>query len=371
MHGSSIVVVTARQLRWLGIAEDSEVDVAGLGGQGWQGERRHMRRGAVGTEGRAGGYGWGCQMWVPLSVMVAALPACESPSIGGAGGGGHDGGKRELMARRVKECERRAYALSSRGMFVAAVEAVEENLVLRTRMGTDSPQELVCMLQSVAYLCNAYAVECVSRLDHKQARVLVDKAVGLTRKKLLKKCKVTELVRVGLRAATFNTAAFVHSSLERGSAPSFRYLQRALLTATTDVTSDHSCVFRYLQRALLAVRRHRSGLEVVEAATLVNMSALLIAQGNVDDAVTVTGAAADLVATLAPETKAAWDREFASPSEGCSGRSAGSLSLSLVPELPHKPRASPGTPKFKPQNPGSPTISSLNDERDGCLTPSP
>ena len=58
------------------------------------------------------------------------------------------------------------------------------------------------MLQSVAYLCTAYAVECIARKDFVQAKALLDRGTQLTHKRLLKKCKVTELVRVGLRVAT-------------------------------------------------------------------------------------------------------------------------------------------------------------------------
>ena len=314
--------MNARHRRWLRLPANDQPDrrgadqdekhlQQGAAGQGKGGGRRggEAAAAAAAAASRPGGWGWGCQMWVPLSVMVAALPACESPTMAGGAcgkGKGKDSAKRELMSKRIAECERRASAMSSKGCFVNAIEAVEENILLRARMGGESGQQLVCMLQSVAYLCNAYAVESISRGDSRQAKELIDKAIGLTRKRLLKKCKVTELVRVGLRAATFNTAAFMHWSIEKGS----------------NGAGNYTCAFRFLQRSLRAVRKHRSGLEVVEAATLTNMAALLIMRGSVGDAVTVTSASIDLLKTLCPETQAAWDREFTSPTLGCSGRCA-------------------------------------------------
>lgn len=87
--------------------------------------------------------------------------------------------------------------------------ARQENLVARARWGADGAVELVEMLQSVAYLANAYAVESVhgGRLD--AAAELLEKAEELTRKRLMRHCAALEYARAGLRASTYNTRALL------------------------------------------------------------------------------------------------------------------------------------------------------------------
>jgi len=166
-----------------------------------------------------------------------------------------------------------------------AIDAVENNIRHRARGGLESPSQLLCMLQAAAFLCGAYAVECIHRKHMLQAEALLDHAEGLTRKGVLKKCSETDLVRCGLRAAMFNVNALLHRQM-----------------------GNHSQSFRMLQRAL-KIARQKQGLEVMEAATLINMCSVLMAQGQLPDAITIAGASLSLLSKHELEAEMAWEYE--------------------------------------------------------------
>ena len=106
------------------------------------------------------------------------------------------------------------------------------------------------MLQATAFLCGAYATESIQRRAWDEAAALLDKAQELTRKGVLRKCRETDLVRCGLRAATFHVHALLHRQM-----------------------GCHGQAVRMLQRAL-KVTRQKQGLEVTEAATLINLGSV-------------------------------------------------------------------------------------------------
>ena len=166
------------------------------------------------------------------------------------------------------------------------------------------------MLQAVVYLCNAYAVELMHRGQLEASAILLQKAESLTKKSVLKKCRVTDYIRVGLRTATFNTASAL-----------FRKQGKAQAS------------FRSLQRALKAERK-KGGLEVIEAATLINMGVILTEKGNLVDSVLMNTAALEILQKHEPEALRAWYEEAdldsrissgqieANSAAGRSGRSA-------------------------------------------------
>ena len=314
-------VFTARQQRWMNIAADSaaaQVDPSRSrsphGSPPWHapGRRREDERGRT-------------PIWVPFSVIVAALPACDSPQVPGAKAN-LDEFKRAQMLAKVSDCERQAAKAVAQGRFVHAIEAVENNIRLRARGGLDSPAQLICMLQATAFLCGAYATESIQRRSWDEAAALLDKAQELTRKGVLRKCRETDLVRCGLRAATFHVHALLHRQM-----------------------GCHGQAVRMLQRAL-KVTRQKQGLEVTEAATLINLGSVsprpalpvcaciyarnvcmrggvhvaflhayvcgrvylcvlaqvLLAQGQLTDAMTIAGAALSLLSNHEVEAAKAW-----------------------------------------------------------------
>ncbi len=172
---------------------------------------------------------WRSPIWVPFSVIVAALPACDSPQVP-VRKAHQDDAKRKHVEQKVAECERLAAKAVAQGRFMDAIQAVETNIRHRARGGIESPSQLLCMLQATAFLCGAYAVECIHRKQLDEAQQLLEHAEGLTRKSVLKKCRETDLVRCGLRAATFSVDALRHRQAGN-HALSFRCLQRALKIA--------------------------------------------------------------------------------------------------------------------------------------------
>ena len=227
---------------------------------------------------------WRSPFWVPFSVIVAALPACDSPQVPMARAQ-QDDSKRKHMEAKVAECERAAAKAVAQGRFMGAIEAVENNIRHRARGGLESPSQLLCMLQATAFLCGAYAVECIHRKQVDEAELLLEHAESLTRKGVLKKCRETDLVRCGLRAATFNVNALLHRQM-----------------------GEHSKSFRMLQRAL-KIARQKQGLEVMEAATLTNMGSVLMSQGQLPDAITIVGASLSLLSKHELEAARAWESE--------------------------------------------------------------
>jgi len=156
---------------------------------------------------------WRSPIWVPFSVIVAALPACDSPQVP-VRKAPQDDAKRKHVEQKVAECERQAAKAVAQGRFMDAIQAVETNIRHRARGGIESPSQLLCMLQATAFLCGAYAVECIHRKQLDEAEQLLEHAEGLTRKSVLKKCRETDLVRCGLRAATFSVNALRHRQVE-------------------------------------------------------------------------------------------------------------------------------------------------------------
>ena len=82
-------------------------------------------------------------------------------------------------------------------------------------------------MQSVSYLCNAYAVECIRGSNFDMAETLLARAEELIRKPVTKKCVVMKFLRAGLRAATFNTRADLYRHKGQKE-KAFRALQQAL-----------------------------------------------------------------------------------------------------------------------------------------------
>ena len=227
---------------------------------------------------------WRSAIWVPFSVIVAALPACDSPQVP-MRKALLDDAKRKHVGQKVAECERLAAKAVAQGRFMDAIQAVETNIRHRARGGVESPSELLCMLQATAFLCGAYAVECIHRKLLEEAELLLEHAEGLTRKSVLKKCRETDLVRCGLRAATFSVNALRHRQ-----------------------AGNHAQSFRMLQRAL-KIARQKQGLEMIEAATLINMGSVLMSQGQLSDAITIAGASLSLLSKHEVEAAMAWECE--------------------------------------------------------------
>ena len=94
--------------------------------------------------------------------------------------------------------------------FLAAIDAVEDNVRARARFGADGAGTLLAFVEAVAFLCNAFAVESLGRGAADDAAALLARAEETTRRPCLRKCKESEAARLGLRAATFNTLAMVH-----------------------------------------------------------------------------------------------------------------------------------------------------------------
>ncbi|KAJ1481532.1 hypothetical protein T484DRAFT_1899260, partial [Baffinella frigidus] len=238
-------------------------------------------------------------MWVPLSVMVAALPAAISAQVP-VGERKRSDNFKVKCDTKVAKAERLASKAAAEGHYLQAIDAVEDNVRARARYGTDESSDLISLLEAVVFLCNAFAIECLQRNQLDQADLLLDRAEELTKKSVLKKCRVTEMARAGLRAATFNTAAMMHRKCS-----SSRQALRAVKSA-------------------LKVTRRAPGLDVVEAATLLNLSTLLIAEGKAADAITVASSSLQILSNHQPEAERAWEADVAlEVAAGQGGKGAG------------------------------------------------
>jgi len=85
---------------------------------------------------------------------------------------------------------------------------------------------------------------------------------------------------------------------------------------------SHSQAFRALQRAL-KIARQKQGLEVMEAATLINMGAVLMSQGQLLDAITIIGAALSMLSKHEVEAALAWQCEVSIHNSATTGEGGG------------------------------------------------
>eukprot|EP00960_Hanusia_phi_P013728 402964-Hanusia_phi.AAC.1 len=248
-------------------------------------------------------------IWVPLSTMVASMASCESPQAPPRGRGRELSQLKHCVAK-IEQCERRAVRAMQEGRYEEAIDAVEDNVKTRTRYQVDESSDLLFLLHAIVFLCNAFALEAMSRGKTEAAESLLGRAEELTKKKVLQQCAVTETVRRGLRSATFHSLALLLRCQGR--------MQQG---------------FKMLQRALKVVRQ-KQGMEVMEAATLLNMSLFLCHLSRPLDASTFTRVALSLLADHEPEAHKAW-ADVALGGSGSSGRSARVTALLAMAAVGH------------------------------------